>query len=136
MILRGIGSPYSVLPSGEVSNSIRVKVTNRTEEPRSYTIELTGIEGARLVSPANPLPVEPDHTEMANVFVVAPASELASGARDVSFRVTDGAEFDRTFAYRLLGPRTLGKQGQGETGERPAAKDHVGHADEGHEEER
>ena len=103
-VLRGIGSPFTMLPSGEVSNAIRVKVVNRTGEARTYQIDLLDMDGARVVAPANPLPVAPGQTETANLFIIAPSSELTGGSREVRFRISDGGGFQQDVPYRLLGP--------------------------------
>lgn len=108
MILRGIGSPYSVLQTGEVSNSIRVKITNRSDRDQSYSIALRGMDEARIVAPSNPLRVAADATETANVFVITPTGALLGGSVDVRFHVTDGAELDVELPYKLLGPETGG----------------------------
>lgn len=107
MILRGIGSPYSVLKTGEVSNSIRVKITNRTDKDQSYAIEIRGADDARIIAPSNPLPVAADATETANLFVITPPGELKGGSRDVRFHVTDGAQLDLELPYKLLGPESV-----------------------------
>ncbi len=39
-LLRGLGSPFQVLPSGEVSNQIRIKIANRSPEERAYLFEI------------------------------------------------------------------------------------------------
>jgi cytochrome c oxidase accessory protein FixG len=103
-VLRGIGVPFVVLPSGEVSNQLRVKIVNRREEPLEYLIELADGEGLKIVSPQNPLPVAARKTETATVFVVAPRDVFDDGALEVTLRVSDGAGFSKDVPYRLLGP--------------------------------
>jgi cytochrome c oxidase accessory protein FixG len=103
-VLRGTGSPFAVLPSGEVSNQVRIKVANRTRENRRYLIELAGADGVRLVAPENPLAVAVGKTATATVFVTAPRAAFAGGQRDIAFRVSDGAGFSALATFRLLGP--------------------------------
>jgi cytochrome c oxidase accessory protein FixG len=103
-VLRGIGSPYTLLPSGDVSNQIRVKIANRTDEERRYLIELVDAPRLRLIAPDNPLVVGPRHSATAVVFVTAPVAEIAGGERDVRFRVSDPTGYATVVTYRLLGP--------------------------------
>ena len=105
MILRGISSPFTVLDTGEVSNSLRVKVTNRTDSEQSYAIELLGVEDARIVAPSNPLPVAADHTETASLFIITPPGRIAGGSLAVELHITDGHDLDIKLPYKLLGPQ-------------------------------
>ena len=110
-ILRGPGSPFTVLPSGEVSNQIRIKVENHGREERRYRIALDEREGLRLIAPENPLTVSPGHQATTTVFVLAGPSGFERGARDVQFRIADGEGFEIAPSYRLLGPAGPGRAG-------------------------
>lgn len=103
-VLRGLGTPY-VVEGTTVRNLIRIKIENRTDSPRSFTILVEGVKGAELVAPLNPLPVEPRTHQTTMVFVTAPGSAFAGvGTVPVRIRVTDGAGFDRSYPYKLVGP--------------------------------
>jgi hypothetical protein len=104
MVLRGLGSPFTLLPSGEVSNQIRVKIVNRADGDRRYLIELADGEGLHFIAPDNPLAVAAGHAATATVFVTAPRAAFHGGAREIRFRVGDGAGFAASVPYRLLGP--------------------------------
>ena len=103
-VLRGIGAPYGLLPDGTVSNQIRVKVVNRTEETRRYTIVLAGEPALTLIAPDSPLEVPAGGSRTASVFVTAPRLAFSRGVRDVRLGVSDGAGYDERVPYRLLGP--------------------------------
>jgi cytochrome c oxidase accessory protein FixG len=105
-LLRGIGSPFMTLPSGEISNQLRVKIVNRSGEAQDYRIELVDEADLELVAPENPVPLADGVASTATVFVIAPPEGFSGGKREVRIRVTDGAEFDRTFEYQLLGPQS------------------------------
>ncbi|MBP7146901.1 MAG: cytochrome c oxidase accessory protein CcoG [Acidobacteria bacterium] len=103
-LLRGIGSPFAVLPDGSISNQLRVKVVNRGAADASYLVELLGAPEFHVVAPQNPLPVAAGRSETATLFVVGPASAFTRGERTVRVRVAGGAEFAHEQEYRLLGP--------------------------------
>jgi cytochrome c oxidase accessory protein FixG len=103
-VLRGLGSPFTLLPSGEVSNQIRVKIVNRADGDRRYLIELADGEGLHFIAPDNPLAVAAGHAATATIFVTAPRAAFRGGAREIRFRVGDGAGFAASVPYRLLGP--------------------------------
>jgi len=106
-VLRGLGSPFALLPSGEVSNQLRVKIVNRGAEDRHYLIQLAGDASLRLVAPDNPLAVGGEKSATATVFVIAPRSAFADGQRHVRLHVEDEGGFSVTTPYRLVGPAEL-----------------------------
>ncbi|MGD8439850.1 MAG: cytochrome c oxidase accessory protein CcoG [Holophagae bacterium] len=103
-VLRGLGAPFQVLPSGEVSNQIRVKIANRTGDKRSYTLSLVGNDDLTLIAPENPLTVAGGDSQTTAAFINAAPSAFTAGELEVTLRVTDGVDFEETRTYRLLGP--------------------------------
>ncbi len=53
-VLRGIGSPFTVTPSGMVMNQIRVKIVNRDAVDRRYQVDLVEPAGAARRSGSSP----------------------------------------------------------------------------------
>ncbi len=104
-VLRGLGSPFSLLPSGEVSNQIRIKIVNRRGSDQRYRIELADAPGLTLVAPDNPLAVGAGKSATATVFVTAARDAFEDGRRDMRFRISDAAGFSTAAPYRLLGPK-------------------------------
>ena len=104
-VLRGMGGPFATLPSGEISNQIRVKIVNRTEVDRHYALALVGDGDLQLVAPQNPLPVPSGATATATLFVIAPPWAFVEGLREIAVRIDDGAGFSKDVPYRLLGPQ-------------------------------
>jgi cytochrome c oxidase accessory protein FixG len=103
-LLRGIGAPFTVLPNGEISNQIRIKIANRSPEERSYLIELIDSDEMVLIAPENPLTVAAGDTEMTAAFVTGPRSAFAGGEATVTLQIGDGIDFTRQLSYRALGP--------------------------------
>jgi cytochrome c oxidase accessory protein FixG len=108
-VLRGLGSPYAILPTGAVSNQIRVKIVNRDAAAHRYRIEVEpagrGHEAPLdTIAPDNPLPVAAGKSATATVFVNTSADAFDDGRREVRVRVSDGAGWSAIVPYRLLGP--------------------------------
>ena len=103
-ILRGLGAPFSVLPSGEVSNQIRIKIANRSDQERSYTFELVDSNGLTLVAPENPLVVAAGDSQMTAAFITTRPENFTAGEREIKLRIFDGVDFEEIRSYRLLGP--------------------------------
>jgi cytochrome c oxidase accessory protein FixG len=107
-ILRGLGAPFQVLQTGEVSNQIRIKIANRSGEDRSYSFRLLEEEVYTLIAPENPLEVAVGDTQMTAAFITAPRSVFIDGESSVTLRISDGVEFEREVSYRLIGPSKEG----------------------------
>jgi len=103
-LLRGIGAPFTVLPSGEISNQIRIKVANRSPDERSYLIELLAAGDLVLIAPENPLTVAAGDTQMTAGFITGQRSAFTGGESTVSLKISDGVDFSRQVDYRILGP--------------------------------
>ncbi|HEY6079672.1 MAG TPA: cytochrome c oxidase accessory protein CcoG [Polyangiaceae bacterium] len=100
-ILRGLGAPFTVTGS-DVVNQLRLKVANRTEKTRQFSVAVAELPLAKIVAPELPLSVKASEQGVANFFVVVPSAEL-SGSRHVKLRVSDG-ETVELVPYTLLGP--------------------------------
>jgi cytochrome c oxidase accessory protein FixG len=108
-VLRGLGSPFTVLPSGLVSNQIRVKIVNRAAVEHRYLVELAEgaagpADGIALIAPENPLPVPAGKSATAPIFLTAPPKAFEDGRRAVRLKISDGAGWSTVVPYRLLGP--------------------------------
>jgi cytochrome c oxidase accessory protein FixG len=112
-LLRGLGAPFAILPDGTISNQIRIKITNRSEDERSYLIELAGGDGLQLIAPENPLTVAPGETEMTAAFITAPPSAFSDGEAPVALTIGDGIDYTKVLDYRILGPADRGNGGEG-----------------------
>jgi cytochrome c oxidase accessory protein FixG len=110
-ILRTDGAPFSILPTGEVSTPLTVKVENRTGVRHDYRVELLGAEDARVINPQPTFALEPGHATTVPLFVIAPWASFRAGRRVVEVRVRDEAGFDRTLSTTLLGPEPAPKAG-------------------------
>ncbi len=104
ILLRGLGMPFTVLPSGDIVNPARIKISNRENAERTYTVEIA--EGAaQLLLDAEPLHVAADGSVVRAFFIKEAPSAFKNGQSSVRLRVRDGHRFDKEIGYRLLGPR-------------------------------
>ncbi len=102
-LLRGLGTPFSRLASGEISNQIRIKIANRSPSERSYTFSLRESE-LTLIAPENPMVVPPGDDRMTAAFITAPDSLFVGGELQVTIIIDDGIDFRAERTYRILGP--------------------------------
>jgi cytochrome c oxidase accessory protein FixG len=108
-LLRGIDTPF-VAQGDLVRNHVRIKIQNRTGSAAAYTLTLLDAPDTDLVLPENPLHVPSGEHATESLFLIAPKASFHAGKRDVRLRVSDGAAFDRTLSYRLLGPETESRE--------------------------
>jgi cytochrome c oxidase accessory protein FixG len=100
-ILRGLGAPFS-LSGDQVINQLRLKVTNRSEKPRLFAVQLADFPEGKLVAAELPLRVPPSEQATVSFFVMAPKTAI-HGRRRIQLRV--GSELgSELVAYTLLGP--------------------------------
>ncbi|HEY5282669.1 MAG TPA: cytochrome c oxidase accessory protein CcoG [Polyangia bacterium] len=104
ILLRGLGMPFTVLPSGEVVNPARIKISNRENEERTYSIEVPPGGPARLLLDDEPLRVSAGGSVTRAFLIQVPPTVFNNGQYDAHLRIRDGHAFDKDASYRLLGP--------------------------------
>jgi len=128
-VLHGKGMPYSTLPTGEIANQLSVKITNRTDAMRTYTLSLEGIAGARLQATENPVTIAKGQI-LSNPFVVAlPPETFAGGKKSIQIVVKDDTGFVQKLPYVLLGPSKHGDDHHTHQGESHGSDDADGKHD-------
>jgi cytochrome c oxidase accessory protein FixG len=103
-LLRGAGAPFTRQPDGSVVNQVRVKITNRDAGARNYRLEVSGVEGASLIAPQNPVSVPGTRTAETSIFVVVPEDRFEDDRIPSIIRVSDGAGFTQDIPFELVGP--------------------------------
>ena len=101
---RGLGKPFNVLPSGEVNNQLRARVTNRTNEDAVYTFSIVSPEGVRVQEGYETLAVEAGEEESLQFPVMADPSVFTVRQIPIVVRITDGGEFEKDMSFEMKGP--------------------------------
>ena len=103
-VMRGGREPYRLLPTGEVANQQRVRITNQLPETQRFTIEVLSPQGARLVVSESPITVEPDRLVTVNAVATVPRSVFVDGQAPVRYLVRSDRGFRKEVDFLLLGP--------------------------------
>jgi cytochrome c oxidase accessory protein FixG len=108
--IRGKGQPFYTLPTGEISNQIRLRITNRTREPRVYTVE-PAMDGFRIETEGMTESLAPGETDSINLVLIAQPGALVGGEGSlrVPLTVRDDAGFETTQTAKFLSPLNLTK---------------------------
>jgi cytochrome c oxidase accessory protein FixG len=105
ILLRGLGAPFTQLAPGEITNQVRVRITNRGRADAAYRIEIAGHFPARITATENPIPVAAGQSRTAALLITVAASAFRNGQLDLPLRISDGHEYCQERSYRLLGPQ-------------------------------
>ncbi len=111
LFIREQGSPFNVVPETlEVSNGVRMRITNRTDEPQKYSAEIIAPEGARLTDfDLFELNASQNDSRVFRIF--APFSVFEDGEAIAQIRVTDeSGAFEQVVSFKLLGPMSMPKE--------------------------
>lgn len=108
-VLRTLGSPFTVTAEGTVQNTFQIKLVNREQEDRSYTLELldTGAvkkDEVKLEAVGQPWLARPLELNTHAVLVTVPKSAFTFGHYDLKLAVRDGSTVRKEITCRLLGP--------------------------------
>lgn len=110
-LLRGIGAPFAEEADGRIANQIRIKIANRGHDEAEYSIAVSGLTEAGLLSrevvivaPENPMKIAGGETRSTSMFIVVPRRVFVHGERDITLTVSDGKSVMQQLSWRLLGP--------------------------------
>lgn len=103
-VLRGLSAPF-VEDGTTVRNQLRVKVVNRQDTVRTFTISIPELSATQVIAPMNPLSVQGESSATTPVFVTIEKSELTNGFKTIMVHVTDGDTFEAQVPMKLLGPK-------------------------------
>jgi cytochrome c oxidase accessory protein FixG len=103
-VVRGGREPYRILPTGEVANQQRVRITNQLPETQRFTIEVVSPQGAALVVSDSPIVVEPQKLVNVNAVTTVPRSVFVDGQAPVRYLVRSDRGFSQEVEFLLLGP--------------------------------
>ena len=101
---RGMGLAFNELPSGEINNQLRARITNRTSEDAVYTISIAQPEGVRIPESYRSLAVAAGGEGSTQFPVFADPSLFTSGEIPITIRITDDEGFEHESTFAMKGP--------------------------------
>lgn len=108
-VLRSPGLPYTVNNDGTVANILKVKITNRTDQPQAYSVSVAGRDDITIMTGREPISVAPAESVTEPIRVVVPAKAFnMAGTLDIQLRVTTHNSLTVDRQTRLLGPPGAG----------------------------
>lgn len=104
MITRNYGSPFARMADDRISNSLRLKIVNRTARPAEYSIAVISDEQGTVQTTENPMHIHAGESRTEGMLLTVPADRFDDGHYDVRVCVTDGNGFKKTVPIRMIGP--------------------------------
>jgi len=103
---REAGLPFYTLPSGQITNQLRTRITNRSDQPTTYTITVIEPQGVQVTNGSITLTVEPGQ-ENSTKFVVLADPELftTSTQIEILIHITDNQDFTQDTVFEMKGPK-------------------------------
>lgn len=104
VLIREPGVTHSMTDDGRVQNLIQIKLTNRTDEPMTFSAIAETPSQAEIQLREAEFVVEPRKTESFHLSVAAPKSEFKGGYATVLIKVENDRETYRILRLKMLGP--------------------------------
>lgn len=111
-MLRSMGRPFVLVEeTGEVQNTMRLKLTNRTDGARTYDLVVEAPASAAFRGTSERLEVEPGETVEEPIHLVAPPGDFRAARLDAAVRITDDLGWTKVVDFKLIGPSAAPAQG-------------------------
>lgn len=104
VILREPGNPHTMTEDGRVRNLLKVKLTNRTDDPMEFSVVIEQPQDAVIHLRESSFEVEPRATQTFHVSVNAAKSVFTNGRADAQIKVGNDRDVSRTLQFKLIGP--------------------------------
>lgn len=113
-LLRSLGRPFVITDSGEVENTLRIKLTNRTEKPMRLRFAAVDNPLLKVAATQDVVELAPSAQWTEPLLIIAPPTAFPAGILTARIRVTteDGVSVDRECL--LLGPAGAAASTSGE----------------------
>jgi len=109
-LIRTRGTTFSTLPDGHIINNARLRITNRTEAPVSYTATVISPNGVTVkLDPEGKL-VDPEQTESVNVHFTAPPELFVTTPQPVLIKIVGSDGFETQAKFSMHGPYWKGEK--------------------------
>lgn len=98
------GAPFALLADGRVSSQAPLRIENRGDAARRYTIELSDAPDLEVATPRGPVEIAAGSSVVVPVVILVPRDGFIGGERGLRLRIRDDAGFSREVRHTLLGP--------------------------------
>jgi cytochrome c oxidase accessory protein FixG len=104
VLLREPGNPHMLTDDDRVLNVLKMKLTNRTDAPMTFTTVIQSPERAAIEFRESELALKPGQSRTFHFDVTAPRNEFDRGRSTLRFRLQNDSDTARNLQFTLLGP--------------------------------
>lgn len=104
VILREPGNPHTLTESGEVRNVLKLKLTNRTDEVMTFSVNVDRPESAIVEVQEMSTTVSPRQTKTFHISLIADRNEFTGGRADAIVTVVNENKVSRSLPLKMIGP--------------------------------
>jgi cytochrome c oxidase accessory protein FixG len=97
-------NPYELLADGRVSSPVDLRLENRTDEPRLYTLTYQDAAGIEVMGIQPRYKLAPRKARMIAFVVLSPRNAFSDGQRPATLHVADDTGWSVTLPVLVLGP--------------------------------
>ncbi len=97
-------NPYEMLSDGEVSTPVQLRLENRTDAARVYTLTYQDAAGVKAMGIQPSYKLAPHQARQIAFVVLSPRGSFADGKRPATLRIADDDGWSTTLAVLVLGP--------------------------------
>jgi len=104
-VMRALGNPFNVLADGNVTNSIKLKITNRGERAVQYRVNLPVDSHGKLLAGNPVMDIASGESRTETLTFSIPRQLFTAGTYELPLNVSSDHGFQRELRCRLLGPQ-------------------------------
>lgn len=106
LLLRNGGMPFMIALDGRAENTIRLKLTNRSDVPQTIYVTTEGVDGVEIIEGKDPIKLQPGEMSTTPMHLRADRSIFQRGKRDIQLKIYSEAGWSRVKPFELFGPGT------------------------------
>ena len=104
IVLREPGNPHTIATDGRVRNLLKLKLTNRTDQPMTFQLSVTEPVDGEIDIREEALELGPNETKTFHASVLAPRETFTVGRAKLKLRVENSESDARNLNFQLIGP--------------------------------
>ncbi len=104
-LTRQQAAPWAEMPDGRIQNGLRLRIQNKADAPRDFTVSVKNPAEGELLAPMSPLRVEGNQTKHMPLFLLLPADAAQPGV-EFELEITDDLGFTRVESIEFLAQPT------------------------------
>lgn len=104
MMFREPGNPHTMTEDGQIRNLFKLELTNRSDEPMSFTTSVLQPESAVFELREDSIQLAPNESNTFHISIVVPRDVFQLGQANLKLKVENEQQVSRTLAFTLIGP--------------------------------